>query len=179
MTPSSGSLHLQTPPVKSHQNGYVVCLFLVTQMPVRLRLFEKSVACSCLATLYPVPEPLSPQQRITLICWRRCHHRIKKWLVVCGRQTITWTNDDKLSIGPLWRYSVILNHKTQLVLDENAFGDVVCKMSAILFRPQYVSKRVPENGERCINSWDPSDAIWRNRAWATLAQVMLWNVPVV
>ena len=51
------------------------------------------------------------------------------------RQAITWTNTDLLSIGPL---KTNLNKNKIIYIPENAHENVVCKMAAILSRPQCV-----------------------------------------
>ena len=77
-------------------------------------------------------------------------------------QVITWTNAALLSIEPLGtnlieiRISIHIFSFTENVADEN----IVCEMAAILSR------------ERWVNSLRPSDAIWRQWSWTTLAQVM-------
>ena len=65
---------------------------------------------------------------------------------------MNWTLRKKL----LWD----LNQNIIMSIQENISENVVCEMSAILFRPL------------CVNSLGPSDAIWRQRSGSTLAQVM-------
>ena len=50
------------------------------------------------------------------------------------RQAIIWTNDGKLLIGPLGNFNRNLN----IFIQENAFENVVWKMSAVLSWPQCV-----------------------------------------
>ena len=55
------------------------------------------------------------------------------------RQSIIWTNADELSFGPQGtKYSDILI-AIQKVLLKNAFENLVCKIAAILARPQWVN----------------------------------------
>ena len=61
-------------------------------------------------------------------------------LALVRRQTITQTNANKLPIGSLFYepMSVKFKSKHRFSFQENAFQNVVNKMSAILFRPQSV-----------------------------------------
>ena len=68
------------------------------------------------------------------------------------------TKPDISSIGNKLKCNWCQNAQT--FSQENAIENVVCKMLAILFRPQ------------CVNSLWPSDTIWRQRSGSTLAQVM-------
>ena len=58
-------------------------------------------------------------------------------------QVIIWTNAGLLLIGPnivQWNF----NRKWNIFIHENAFGNVVCKMSAISFQSQCVKTGMPE-----------------------------------
>ena len=55
-----------------------------------------------------------------------------------------------------------LKQNSYILIEENAFENVVCEITSILSRPQYV------------NSLWPSDAIWWHRSGSTLAQVRAW-----
>ena len=56
-------------------------------------------------------------------------------------QAITWTNADFLSTGPLGtNFSEIQIKMQNLLINENAFENVVCKMVAILLRWRWVNK---------------------------------------
>ena len=57
------------------------------------------------------------------------------------------------------------NQNKDIFDQENAFENVVCKTSAILFQPQ------------CINSLWPNDPMLWHRSGSTLAQVMAWCHP--
>ena len=65
---------------------------------------------------------------------------------------VNWTIGNKL----LWN----LNWNLYIITEENPFENFIWKMAAILCRPQ------------CVNSLRPSDAVWRQWSWTTLAQVM-------
>ena len=77
------------------------------------------------------------------ICLNKlCHHCSRYWIAPVCHQTITWANADFLSIEFLekiqWRIDGYWNNFIQ----ENAFENVTCKISAILFWPQYVTPRM-------------------------------------
>ena len=73
------------------------------------------------------------------------------------RQTIAWTNTDLFTIGlTVTHFSEIWK---KVFFRENTFENIVRKMSAVLFRPQYISM------------WF-SDTIWRHRSRSILAQVI-------
>ena len=72
------------------------------------------------------------------------------------RQAIIWTNARILLIRPFTNFSEILIEIHIILIQQNAFENVVCEMSAILSQPQ------------CINSLRPSDAymhLWSNHHW--------------
>ena len=55
------------------------------------------------------------------------------------RQAITWTNADLLSIGPKGtNFSEIWIEIQKIVIHENAFENIVCKMVAILSKERWV-----------------------------------------
>ena len=57
------------------------------------------------------------------------------WLVAWRHHAITWNNADILSIGHVWTdVKEILQ-----CMDGNAFGNIACKVAAILFRPQCIT----------------------------------------
>ena len=62
------------------------------------------------------------------------------FLPVC-HQAISLTNADFLSTGSLYSNKPHQNfyQNTKPVIQENAFKDVTCRMSAILFKPHYVN----------------------------------------
>ena len=58
------------------------------------------------------------------------------------RQAIIWNNAGILLIGPLGtNFSVFFYRNSNIFIEENTFENVVCKMSAILSRPQCVKHR--------------------------------------
>ena len=70
----------------------------------------------------------------------QCQHWFKKWLAAWRHQAITWTNADihVLSIGLLGtNFSQIL-FAIQEFSTSKCIWNVICKMSAILFRFQYI-----------------------------------------
>ena len=57
------------------------------------------------------------------------------------RQTILWTNDGILLIGPLeTNLSEIFYRNSNIFIQENALENVVCEMASILSRPQCVKE---------------------------------------
>ena len=64
------------------------------------------------------------------------------------RQAITWTNVGILLIGPLGTNFSEMLIESHTFLQENPFEKIVCKMTAILSRPQYVNIIL---GRRCIS----------------------------
>ena len=55
------------------------------------------------------------------------------------RQVITWTNAGILLMGPLGTLQWHFNRNCNIFIQENAFESIVCKMTAILSRPQCVN----------------------------------------
>ena len=61
---------------------------------------------------------------------------IMKWVIIGPDNglspAITWINVDLLSIRPSWtKFCGNFNESTKIFIEENAFGNVVCKMAAI------------------------------------------------
>ena len=85
---------------------------------------------------------------IALPHWGRVTHICVVNLTIIGldnglspgrHQAIIWTNDGILLIGPLGtNFSEILS-KIHILIQENAFENIVCEMAVILSRPQCVN----------------------------------------
>ena len=76
-------------------------------------------------------------------------------------QAIMWTSPGILLIGPLGTiFNEISNWIPYIFIQENAFGNVVWKMVAILSRPQ------------CVNQVRSSNAWCHHESWSTMIQVM-------
>ena len=96
------------------------------------------------------------------------------------RQAIIWSNAGILSIEPQRTHVSEILIGTHTFLLKNACQKAVCKMVAILSRPQCVKqfllnhslKLCSYHGKGCFNSLWPNDGIWRQRSGSTLAQVM-------
>ena len=60
------------------------------------------------------------------------------------RQAIIWTNDGILLIGPLGiSFSeILIEIHSNILIQENAFENVVCEIAAILSRPQWVENQL-------------------------------------
>ena len=113
------------------------------------------------------------QRNITMVTpawthWGRVTHVCVSKLTIIGsdnglapgrRQTIIWTNDGILLIGPLgkkiqWKF----NRNSNIFIQENAIESVICKMAAIFSRPQCVNT--------IVASWHHmASEIWFNLAW--------------
>ena len=52
-------------------------------------------------------------------------------------QAIIWINDDLLSTGAQGTYFSEILFSVQVSIEENPFKNVVCKMAAMLSRPQF------------------------------------------
>ena len=58
------------------------------------------------------------------------------------------------------KFQWYFNQNTAIFIQENLYENIVCKLAAILFRPQ------------CVNSKWHSDVLWRHRSRSTLVQIM-------
>ena len=57
----------------------------------------------------------------------------------CHRQAIIWTSAGILLILTLGtNFSAILSKSSCIFIKENPFGNAICEMAAILFRPQWI-----------------------------------------
>ena len=73
-------------------------------------------------------------------------HWFRQWLGAWRHQAITWTNSDLISIKPSGTIFSEILIKIHFHLKKNASENVICKMAAILSRPQCVKSlcsRVP------------------------------------
>ena len=87
--------------------------------------------------------------------WTNHHHAadgIFALILLTCWNIVNWTLRNK------FQWNSIQN--SNIFIEENTFCNVICKMLSILCRPQ------------CVNSLWPSDAIWRQRSWSSLVQVM-------
>ena len=55
-------------------------------------------------------------------------------------QAITWTNGGIMLIGPSGKISIKFNQNATTFIQENAFENVIWKITAILSRPQYIQQ---------------------------------------
>ena len=73
---------------------------------------------------------------VTYFCHNHAskHMALVNWAIIgfVRCQVITWTNDDLWSVGPLGLYEFWI-----ISLTINGYGNVICKMAAILFKPQW------------------------------------------
>ena len=86
-------------------------------------------------------------------------------------QEITWTNADYLSTEP-YKFYWNLKNNMYIFIQEVAFENVVCKMSADLFWPQCVHLHFALTHwyiDQYINSLRP--AVWYHGSWSTLVQI--------
>ena len=112
----------------------VFCLFLcifinitLNEMSTQLLLLQNNnslwpICCVALA-LYSLHFSLILQVKIACIC---CQFRAKRFPV--PMLTVIWNHRNKLQSN--------LNPNAIIFIQEKAFENAVCKMSAILFRPQ-------------------------------------------
>ena len=88
-------------------------------------------------------------------------------------QAIIWTNAGILLTGPLEpNFSEILNRNSYIFIQENAFENIIWKMTAILSRSQCVNISQPEQ-----NGWNFADyifeSIFMNENYCILSEMSL------
>ena len=131
--------------IKSVQKGKLGCIYKTF-----LFTFHGKLLCNC----------------NSLTHWGRVTHGCASKLATIGSdnglspgrcQAIIWTYAGILLIGPLGtNLSEILNQNLYIFIQENAFENVVWKMTAILSLPQCVKTIVILQRPVYIHIWDPS-----------------------
>ena len=138
-------------------------IFLLQQPNVSF-FFQKSVwtirKCQYELTVYHIVtfeskcEKLRSKQKFTM--YGHMYKYIHGYLHICTYVTIIHQGMNEL-------YPWNLNGSRIILIKGKAFENVICVMTAILFRSPFF---------QCGSSLWPSDVIWKFISWSTLVQVM-------